>query len=92
MKLLELFALSGLFNFIFALFWGLIVFFKNSEENINKIFLLLSLLYSILWLLRYYFWLSKNNDINLNNQTFEKFFEYKLKNERAKFRFLGQIL
>lgn len=57
MKLLDLFAFSGLMNFIFALFWGLMVFLKERTEAINRVFVLLSLCVAF-WSLSYYFWLS----------------------------------
>ena len=59
MNLLNIFALSGLTNFVFTLFWGIIVFSKNRKEKINQIFMLLSL-FIVLWSFSYYLWLSSD--------------------------------
>jgi signal transduction histidine kinase len=57
MNLLNIFALSGLANFVLSLVFGLLVYLKNFKEEINKVFFILSITITG-WSLSYYSWLN----------------------------------
>jgi signal transduction histidine kinase len=56
MRLLDIFVISGWFNFVFSLSWGLFVVLKNPKDKIHISFLLLTISIA-LWSLGYANWI-----------------------------------
>ncbi|MEK7117941.1 MAG: histidine kinase dimerization/phospho-acceptor domain-containing protein, partial [Patescibacteria group bacterium] len=54
---MDLFAISGLINGVGSLSFGVLIFYKNWKDTINRVFLLLMVSLS-LWSFSYWYWLS----------------------------------